>query len=190
MNLLGQIFGHLFGVIIVAAMMIALFRREAVDWEQLVSAYGRDWRPPRLQKRFANMILYSQGRPAKSYKGIVQIGLHDDGVALRPNRILRPFQKPIFVPYRDILGWDQDWYLDAKSTELSFRKASHMRLIIPHEEVKWMLTFANGAARISDERPPHGTRPWLTFIFALASGVMALVVSVIILVKGLQFAMS
>jgi hypothetical protein len=185
MDLLGQIIGQLFGVVIVGALILGLLSRDAVDWENLVSAYGRDWRPPRMQKRFANMILYSEGRPAKSYAGVIQIGLHDDGVALRPNRILRPFQKPIFIPYKDIQGWDQGWYLDAKSTELSFRKAPQMPLIMPRDQVEWMLTFAGDAARISAARPPHGTRPWLTYITALAFGVMTLAVIVIIVVKAL-----
>lgn len=189
-ELLGQIAGSVFGMSIVAAFMLAIFRRDAMDWEQLVSVYGQDWRPPLLQRRFNNMILYSKGRPAKTYKGVIQIGLHDDGVAMRPNRILRPFQASIFIPYSDILGWDQKWYIDARSTELSFRNAPHMRMIMPHEQVEWMLTFAGGAARISDERPPHGSWPWLTYISALASGVMALVVIVVCVVKGLQFAMS
>jgi hypothetical protein len=185
MDLLGQIIGQLFGVVLVGALMLALLRRDAVDWDHLVSAYGRDWWPPRMQKRFANMILYSEGRPAKSYAGIIQIGLHDDGVALRPNRVLRPFQKPIFIPYKDIQGWDQGWYLDGKSTELSFRKTPHMRLIMPRDQVEWMLALAKGAARISEARPPHGTRPWLTYITALAFGAMTLAVIMIIIVKGL-----
>ncbi len=189
MDLLGQIIGQLFGVVIVGALMLALINRDAVDWDHLVSAYGRDWWPPRMQKRFASMILYSEGRPAKSYAGVIQIGLHDDGVALRPNRILRPFQQTIFIPYKDIQGWDQGWYLNAKSTELSFRKAPHMRLIMPRDQVEWMLALSKGSARISKARPPHGTRPWLTYITALAFGVMTLAVIIIILVKDLPIAL-
>jgi hypothetical protein len=185
MDLLGQIIGQLFGVVIVGALILALLSRDAVDWGHLVIVYGREWRPPRMQKRFANMILYSEGRPAKSYAGVIQIGLHDDGVALRPNRLLRPFQQPIFIPYRDIQSWDQGWYLGGKSSELSFRKAPHMRLIMPRAQVEWMLAHSKGAARISDARPPHGTRPWLTYITALAFGVMTLAVIIVILVKGL-----
>ena len=183
-DLLGQIIAKVFGIVFAAAIMLAYFRREAVDWLHLVRVYSSDWQPPRLYRRFANMILYSKGRPAKSYKGIIEIGLHDHGVALRPNRILRPFQPPVFIPYRDIQGWDQNWYIDGKSTELSFRKAPHMRLIMPREQVEWMLTFAGGAARISEARPPHGTRPWMTYYSAIARGVMSLVVIAISLVKG------
>jgi hypothetical protein len=188
MELLNQAFGLLFGLAFVVVLMGFVYKRDAVDWEQLVKVYGRDWREPLLLKRFANMILYSEGRPAKSYKGIVAIGLYEDGIALRPNRILVPFQQPIFIPYADIQGWDQTWYLDAKSTELSFRKTPHMRMIMPQDQVEWMLTLSRGAAQISTERPPHGTRPWISYYVALASGAMVLVVIAMIVSKGLPIA--
>ncbi len=187
-DLLGQAIGIVFGGVIVVALMSMIYKRDAVDWEQLVTAYGRDWTEPRLLKRFANMILYSDGRPAKSYPAMISIGLYDDGIAFRPNRVLVPFQRPVFIPYADIQGWDQNWYLDAKSTELSFRKAPHMRIIMPHEQVEWMLSLAKGPPRISAERPPHGTRPWITYYVALASGAMALVVIIVTFWKGLPIA--
>lgn len=183
-DLLGEIMGQAFGAVIGVAMLAAIYKRDAVDWEQLVSAYGREWRAPRLQKRFANMILYSEGRPAKSYKGVVAIGLHDDGIALRPNRFLAPFQSPIFVPYTDIQGWDQVWYLDAKSTELAFAKAPRMRVIMPRDQVDWMLMLAGGAVQLSEARPPHGSRPWITHMTALAFGAMSLVLIVAVIAKG------
>lgn len=117
-EILNEATGWLFGGVIVVVLMSVIHKRDAVDWDQLVGVYGRDWQAPRLYKRFANMILYSEGRPAKSYKSVVEIGLLDDGIAFRPNRILRPFQPPIFIPYTDIQGWDQNWYLDARFTEL------------------------------------------------------------------------
>jgi hypothetical protein len=162
-----------------------MYKRDAVDWDRIASIYGRDWKTPRLYKRFANMILYSEGRLAKSYKGVVSIGLLDDGIALRPNGFLVPFQRPIFIPYADIQGWDQDWYVDATSTELTFRKAPQMRVIMPREQVKWMLSLAGGAVQISEARPPHGTRPWLTYIHSLVFGLASLAVIVVILIKGL-----
>jgi hypothetical protein len=185
MEILNQAIGHTFGAVFVVVLMSFMYKRDAIDWEQLASVYGQAWQPPRLRKRFANMILYSEGRPAKSYKGIIEIGLLEDGIAFRPNRILRPFQPPIFIPYTDIQGWDQGWYLDAKSAELSFRKAPQMRMIMPREQVEWMLSMTGGAVQISDDRPPHGTRPWATFIYALVLGALTLVLIVHLLVNGL-----
>lgn len=184
-DLIGQAIGWLFGSVIVVALLRMIYRRHAIDWEQLVSVYGRDWQAPAAQKRFGDMILYSEGRPAKSYNGVIEIGLHVDGVALRPNRFLVPFHPPIFVPYTDIQGWDQGWYLNAKSAELSFRKAPHMRVIVPREQADWMLSFAGGAAQISEARPPHGTRPWRTKVLALVLGAMSLVVLIIVIRRTL-----
>ena len=174
------------GALLPAALLAFIYKRDAIDWEKLAAVYARPWETPQSRKRFANMILYSEGRPAKGYKGVIGIGLHEDGIALRPNPFLKPFQEPVFIPYAEIRGWDQPWYLDAKSTELSFSKAPQMRMIMPREQVEWMLSLdADGAARISDARPPHGTRPWLTSAAALVLGAAALVVIVVLLVKGL-----
>lgn len=181
MDLIGQAFGMAFGGVIVVALLSFIYRRNAIDWEQLVGVYGRDWQAPLLQQRFGDMVLYSEGRTPKSYNSLIQIGLHEDGVALRPNRFFVPFQPPIFVPYTDIQGWDQSWYLNVKSAELTFQKAPHMRLIMPRKQVDWMLTYAGGSAQMSDARPPHGTGPWRSQLFALVMGALALFVLVIVI---------
>ncbi len=185
METLNLVFGYAFGIVFVVVLMSFIYKRDAIDWDQLVSVYGRAWQPPRLRKRFANMILYSEGRPAKSYKGIIEIGLLDDGIALRPNPILVPFQKAIFIPYTDIQGWKQEWYLDAKSAELSFRKTPQMRMIMPRDQVEWMLTLTGGAVQISENPPPHGTRPWATYIVAWTFFIWALALVIFGLVNGL-----
>lgn len=184
-DVLSQIIRGLFGAGIVVGLLLFVYKRDAVDWEQLARVYGKPWQTPRLHKRFANMILYSEGRPSKSYQSTMGIGLHDDGIALRPNRLLVPFQPPVFIPYADIRGWGQDWYINADSTELSFAKTPHMRVIMPRDQVEWMLSLAKGTVYISETRPPHGTRPWLTYVTALASVAMAIVVILVVLANGL-----
>jgi hypothetical protein len=106
-DLIGQAFSLTLGGVIAFALLRMIYRRHASDWEQLVSVYGRDWQAPAARKRFGDMLLYSEGRPLKSYNSLLEIGLYEDGVALRPNRFLIPFHRPIFVPYTDIQGWDQ-----------------------------------------------------------------------------------
>lgn len=187
-DLLSQAIALVSGGVIVVVLMSVMYKRDAVDWEKLVSVYGRDWQTPRFYKQFANMILYSEGRPAKSYKGIISIGLLDDGFALRPNRILVPFQSPVFIPYADVQGWDQGWYIDAKSTELSFRQAPHIRMIMPRKQVEWMLSLAGDAVKISEARPPHGTRPWLTYVHALISAALLVVLVIAVVLNGLPAA--
>jgi hypothetical protein len=185
MDFLGQVFAHAFGGVIVLVLLSANYKAQAVDWEKLVRVYGRDWLAPRLKKRFAHMMLYSEGRPAKSYNSILDIGLLDDGIALRPSRIFAPFHAPIFIPYTDIEGWSQQWYINAKSAELSFRKAPGMRMIMPRDQVEWMFSLTGLPAPVSAARPPHGKWPSLTFIAALSGGIMAVAVFAFGLVAGL-----
>lgn len=185
MDFLGQVFGFAFGVVFVAGILSVVYKVHAVDWQKLVEVYGRDWQTPRLKKRFAHMILYSEGRPAKSYNSMLDIGLLEDGIALRPSRIFAPFHPPIFIPYTDIEGWSQQWYLNAKSAELSFRKAPHMRMIMPRDQVEWMFSLTGLAAPVSAARPPHGKWPSLTFIAALSGGIMAVAVFTFGLAAGL-----
>ena len=185
MDFLGQMFGFAFGVVFVVGILSAIYKAHAVDWQKLVEIYGRDWQPPRLKKRFAHMILYSEGRPAKSYNSILDIGLLEDGIALRPSRLFAPFHPPIFIPYADIEGWSQQWYLNAKSAELSFRKAPGMRMIMPRDQVEWMFSLTGLPAPVSAARPPHGKWPSLTFVAALSGLFMAAAVFVFGLVAGL-----
>lgn len=67
----------------------------------------------------------------------------------------------------------------------SFRKAPQMRMIMPRDQVAWMLSLTGDVVQISEDRPPDGTRPWRTHAHALVSGVMALVLVGIVLLKGL-----
>lgn len=185
MDLLWQVFASAFGLVFVAGILSVVYKAHAVDWQKLVEVYGRDWQAPRLKKRFAHMILYSEGRPAKSYNSILDIGLFEDGIALRPSRIFAPFHPPIFIPYTDIEGWSQQWYINAKSAELSLRKAPGMRMIMPREQVEWMFSLTGLPTPVSAARPPHGKWPSLTFVAALSGGVVAVVVFTFGLVAGL-----
>ena len=183
-GLIGQAFGLVFGMAMVWGLLYVVYKGDAIDWEQLAAAYAGPWRPPLRKKRFANMVLYSEGRPAKPYKGVVSIGLHANGVAFRPNSFLVPFQVPIFIPYEDIRGWRQHWYIDAPSAEVSFRRTPHMRMIMPKDQMQWMLQYADGAAQVSDERPPHGSLPWRTWLLAAVFGVWGIGLLIMVLVGG------
>ncbi|MFN7165266.1 MAG: hypothetical protein ACK4P2_10665 [Hyphomonas sp.] len=174
MDLISSLLALLPGLVIAGGLMAFIYKRDAVDWEKLAAVYGREVTGHLARRRFNNMILYSEGRPAKSYKGVVTIDLHPDGIGLKPFPFLVPFQKPIFVPFADIEGWKQTWYLDSKSTELAFRKAPQMRLIMPTSQVDWIRSVAEDGFSVSEDRPPHGHWPWATYVSALVFGVLTL----------------
>ena len=165
----------------VGGLLAFIYKRDAVDWEKLHAAYGRAWELPLEKKRFQTMILYSEGRFAKSYKGLLTIGIYPDGIALRPFIWLMPFQTPIFVPFSDIEGWKQKWFIDAASTELAFRRIPEMRMIMPTEQVEWILSKSPVNIPVSQDRPPHGNWPWATFTAAAIGGLMAVFVIVMML---------
>lgn len=183
MDLINNILGILPGLVIAGGLLAFMYKRDAVDWEKLEAAYGSAMTQPVARRRFNNMILYSEGRPAKSYKGVIAIELYPDGMGLKPFPLLAPFQKPIFVPYADIEGWKQIWYIDAASTELAFRKTPQMRIIMPTSQVDWIRSMAEGRFEISQDRPPHGRWPWMTYVSSLAIGVLTLGLIVVLVFR-------
>ena len=174
LDLISQIFGLLFGVLFAGGLMAFMYKRDAVDWEKLEAAYRRPWTAPENTKTFATALLYSEGRPAKSLKGLLTIGLYPYGIGIRPSRILLPFQKPIFIPYEDVQGWQQFWYIDGKSIELAFRKTPEMRLIMPKEQVEWIAEHSQVNLPISNDRPDTGNWPYVTFIYSAIMGLATL----------------
>jgi len=183
-EILGQVFRVAFGLTLLSGLLFFVYKRFAADWEDLVSVYGRPWQTPRIQKRFANLVVYSQERPPRAYKGIVLIGLYKDGIGLRPNRWFAPFHAPVFLPYEDIKGWRQDWYLDSPSVELSLRRAPALRLIMPREQVEWLTRIADRTIPVSPDRPPHGG-PWVSRGAAIMLGMMALAFLVMLALRAL-----
>ena len=190
LDIVFQTFALIFGTVFVIGLMLLIYKRDAVDWEKLEAAYGRDWTMPENTKNFATAMLYSEGRPAKSLKGLLTIGLYPFGVGLRPSRIFLPFQKPIFVPYEDIRGWQQNWYIDGKSIELAFRKTPEMRLIMPKDQVEWILEKSQVNLPISKDRPETGNWPYLTFIYSAVMGAATLGLIIFLFLKysvGVEF---
>lgn len=184
LDMLGYMFRAAFGLALVSGLLFFVYKRFAADWEDLVSVYGRPWQPPRILKRFANLVVYSEERPPRTYKGIVSIGLYEDGIGLRPNRWLAPFHEPVFLPYDEIKGWRQYWYLDSPSVELSLRRAPSHRLIMPKKQVEWLTTISDEPIPVSPERPPHGG-PWVSRGAAILLGLMTVAMVVMLAVRAL-----
>lgn len=172
-GLIQQMFSTAFGLAIAGGLMSLIFKRHSIDWAELERVYGREWRAPAEARSLQTMTLYSEGRPAKSYKGLLTIGLYPDGVGLHVIRLLAPFHEPLFIPYTDIRGWKQNWYLDAAASELELAGAPHMKLIMPADQAAWIAAASDGRVVMSEDRPPHGNWPWATFWSALVFGAMA-----------------
>ena len=172
------------GLLLVAGLWLFIHKRTSVDWEKLSAAYASPWRKP-LASKIGHLILYSEGRPAHELNGAIRIGRYTDGIGIKPFRLFHPFYKPIWVPFDEVTGWNQSWYLNAASRELTFQRTPHMRLIMPADQVEWLLQAAAGRAELHDAHPPHGTRPWRTFYLSLVFFVATVTALVAIAFKQL-----
>lgn len=179
-----------FGLAMVYGLLTLIYRRHAEEWQRLATVYGGEGEHPQARKRFGQLVLYADGAPARAYKGVVSIETYFDGFALKPMRWLVPFHDPVFIPYRDIKGWTQDWYIDGKSVELEFAQAPGLRIIMPLSQLEWIKQTSGRALPVSSARPPGGRGPWASRGLALMSGFMGVSLLVIMALKhhGVLFA--
>jgi len=155
------------GLLMVGGLLAFMSKRHARAWQTLQPFYSADWDGAAVTRHMQNLMIYSEGDFARHYQGIVTIGVFPKGVGIRFMPILGAFHDPIFVPYADIKGWRQKWYIDAKSVELCFKKTPDLRIIMPKSQIDWIAEqgFANIA--VSDKPPPTGNWPYATFFAAI-----------------------
>lgn len=183
--------GALFGLAMVYGLLMLIYRRHAEEWQRLAAVYGGARETvPQQRKQFGQLVLYTDGAPARAYKGVISIETYFDGFALKPMRWLVPFHDPVFIPYRDIKGWAQDWYIDSRSVELEFAQAPGLRIIMPLSQLEWIKQASGRTLPVSSERPPGGRGPWASRGLALMSGLMLLSLFVVMALKhyGVLFA--
>ncbi len=165
------------------ALLAFIYWRNAVDWQAIEQAYHRPWQEPLQMKRLQTLLIYSDGRMTKSYKGLLTLAVYDDGIGMRMNPVLAPFHRPVFIPFSDISFWSQKWFIDAKSVELSFAKVPQMRIIMPAEQMDWVAQVSGDAVSMSPDRPPHGQWPYASFAIAVIFGVWAVGLIILLLFR-------
>lgn len=161
-DLLQKTIVHIFGAAFAFAICAFIYKRHAREWEALAKVYGRKWARPIAVKNRRSMVLYAKDEPARTYAGIVTIGVYSDGIGLKPIRWLAPFHNPVYIPFSDIKGWQQRWYWDSKSVELAFENAPHLRIIMPRSQISWISEHGDEAIDISPEKPSTGNYPYAT----------------------------
>jgi len=183
-EILQKVITFLFGTTFVVIICAFIYKRHAEEWEVLADVYGRNWRQPLAIKKMRSMVLYAKGKPARTYAGILTIGVYSDGIGLKPIRWLAPFHRPIFVPFTDIEGWQQRWYWDAKSVELSFTKAPSLRTIMPASQISWISAQGSPDIKVSREYPSTGNWPYATQLTAICMLVMTVSLCVALYIKA------
>ena len=182
------LFALAFGLAIWGGILYLIFSRDAGYWRLLAEPYARPWYRPIAKKGMRSAVVYGGNRPSKSYNGILSIGVHETGVALRVMRPFAFFHKPLFIPFRDIRGWDQDWYINARSVELEFRRAPDLKMVMPASQIKWMQEASGNKLHLTEEGSPHKDRPGWWHALIMIQGILAMCLVIYMLIKDTPLA--
>ena len=158
-------FYTIFGLAVFCFLYFGLLWRTSFRWRYLAGTYAGDGGAPIETRRMRGVVLI--GPVAyESLHGIVNISAHETGVGLRMMLPFSLFRKPLFVPYGDIEGWETTWYLDAPSTELSFRRTPEVKVTMPAKEAEWIAGFAGHKMVLHGAPPPQGKagQGWRAFV--------------------------
>jgi hypothetical protein len=162
------VFNTIIGLAFFAFLYGGIIWRKSFRWRYLADFYAGDGGPPIETRRMRGTVLI--GPVAyESLHGIVNISAHETGIGLRMMLPFSLFRKPLFVPYGDIEGWETTWYLDAPSTELSFRRAPDVKVVISKELAEWLAGFSGRKLLLNDAPPPQGMagQGWRRFVLGV-----------------------
>lgn len=153
-----------FGLSVFLFIFLGTLWRGACRWRSLAKAYAGVPGRPIETRRFQSVVLLGLGA-YNTLNGIVTISVHHQGVSMRMLGPFALFHAPLFIPYRDIRGWGTSWYLNAPSTELQFKNAEHIKVVMPTEQAKWIGSFSGQVMTVRDAPPPEGNagRGWHAF---------------------------
>lgn len=175
-----SVFG--FGVFI--ALFGGMLRANAWRWRQLAAIYGGDGGPVRDKRSMQSGVLLGLGG-FNSLHGILNIAVHDKGVSFRVMAPFSLFHDPLFIPYRDIRGWQTSWYLDAPSVEFEFEGVPAIKMVMSAEQAEWIASFAGQRLTLHTVEPPGGKsgQGWraLNLVHAGVSLVMLVWLSTVLL---------
>lgn len=167
-------FLSLIGVSVFFGVLFTIYFRDAHRWRYLHQIYGAPWQSPLKTRRFQHAVASGNGVGSKSYNGFLTIGVHPTGFALRLIPPFSLFQKPLFIPYREVKGWDQFWYMNVKTIELEFASAPDIKLVMPAAQVKWLQESSQGQLYLTGQTTPHRQRPTVWYAVIVLQGLMAL----------------
>mgnify|MGYP000256381401 CR=1 FL=1 len=147
---------------------------QARRWRMLAASYGGVAGPPRDKRSMQSAVLLGIGG-YNSLKGILTIGVHDEGVSLRVLPPFSLFHDPLFIPYGDIRGWRTTWYLDAPSVELEFDGVPGIKMVVPADQAEFIGSSAGRKMALSAAEPPQGKAGQGARAFALVHAWLSLV---------------
>ncbi len=163
----------LIGFGVFGGSLYIIYFRDSHYWRYLGEFYEAPWQRPIETRYFQHAVAYGKAFASKSYNGILTIGVHEQGLALSVIPPFSFFHKPLFIPYAEIKGWKQFWYLNAKSCELEFESAPDVKLVMPASQVKWLQEKSRGQMTVVSQHSPHRQRPNVWYAIIIVQGLMS-----------------
>lgn len=174
-----------FGYSVFFFLFFGMLWRQAFRWRNLAQHYAGDGGRQLEDRNLQSAVLLGQGG-FNSLKGILKIGVNEKGVSFRVMKPFSLFHAPLFIPFADIRGWKTSWYLDAPSTELEFRRAPEIKIVVPSEQAAWIQSMAGQKMMLRDVPPPRGKAGQGWRAFAVVSAAISLAMLLTIAVLGLS----
>lgn len=171
----------IFGVGFAAALFGGILWSNARRWRYLSKFYSEPVRHPLEVRNLQSAVLLGLGG-FNSLKGILTIGLDKTGISLRVLKPFSLFHAPLYIPHRDINGWNTTWYLDARSTELEFSGAPDVKIIMPAEQAEWIQSYSGQKLSLHNATPPEGKagRGWHAFSVVHAAIALAMIAWIVL----------
>ena len=155
------------GYAFVAFLVVRLYKKRSIFWNHLETTYSTSYKAP-TQERWGQAVMYGHFFAARIIKTQVKIGANNDGISLRAIFPLDAlFRKPLFIPYRDIRGWDESWFINSKTVELDLLAVPEVKIAMPRDEVEWIKNVSGGKFMLMGQNPPQKTRPTIWYMFAI-----------------------
>ena len=116
-------------------VFLGMHYRVSWRWRRLANVYGSK-QPIHAHsiRRMQSVILFG-GAAFQSYKGVVNVAVSDEGIALS---IMPPFHlfyfcRPLFIPHEDITSLPTEWYLNSVSYKWTVRRDPSIEIVIDHD---------------------------------------------------------
>ncbi len=174
------------GMSVFFGAMYLIYFRDSYYWRYLGKFYEAPWERPLETRHFQHAVAYGEGVASRSYNGLLTIGVHQMGLALKIIPPFNFFHKPLFIPFSEIKGWKQFWYLNSKSYELELKSAPDVKLVMPASQVEWLQERSNGRLEVVEEKTPHKQRPNVWYVIIIIQALMALGLGAYLIVNGFE----
>ena len=140
---LQTLFSSVIGFAFVGGMLSFIYWRHGWRWRRIQQAFPEAGEPPIRKWHLQSVYCHADGLIFNSYRGMVTIGVGEDGLTFS---VIPPFsliQSAFFVPYRDLMAYQQDWLLMGRCCQLEFRGVPDMKMVIPGRVGDLLLDYSH-----------------------------------------------